>query len=133
MIISCSEERDQLGKKIAELSLDEFINQLPYGVTLVDFPYYEKSCESYALGNNGKLKDEIFDHFCRVNEGKEKEGDIVVYTDHFGDVQHVGIYEKDGMVISKWGETGPVLKHPVGLVPKSYGEIVFFLRQFQRE
>ena len=43
---------------------------------------------------------------------------------------HVGIYEGNGMVRSKWGGYGVYL-HPLSLVPSSYGDYVEFYRKLR--
>jgi hypothetical protein len=122
MIIANTEER----RRLSNMSLDDFTNELPECIRVIEAPSKETSCELYLLGT--RLRNGLYDLLQQVLEGEQKEGDIVIYADHFGDVQHVGKYIGEGRVISKWG-IGPVLEHPIEYVPSSYGEIITFLRK----
>jgi hypothetical protein len=73
-----------------------------------------------------RLVEEKYDF---IQDGEEREGDLVWYSDHFGDdLLHIGRYLGNGRVISKWG-LGPVFEHSLDFVPTRYGEMVFFLRE----
>lgn len=130
MIINTElQERRELEKIARVYGPGEFINRLPPSLEFVELPSSDMSCEDYALKTNENLRNKIFDNYTQIEEGQEKENDIVVYADYFGDVRHVGRYMGNNQVISKWGEKGPVIKHPLHFVPSSYGEIIFFLRK----
>lgn len=65
------------------------------------------------------------------------EGDIVGYT-HRGEsylpeehesilFSHFGVVEPEGDIVSKFNQ-GPVVRHPIDMVPKSFGTHAYFLR-----
>lgn len=130
MIINTdTDKRREIGRAMC-LSIDEFIEQLPAGLELVERASLEFNCEAYAIGGSGTIRNGLFDTMERIPDTYAQEGDIVVYADHFGDVLHVGRYLGNGKVISKWGR-GPVIRHPLAFVPSCYGELVSFLRKLE--
>ncbi|MBM2821219.1 MAG: hypothetical protein HW405_979 [Candidatus Berkelbacteria bacterium] len=85
-------------------------------------------CEDYIFHKNG-IMAWLPDKLPEITD--PKKGDIVFYFSEgkYGkSVNHVGKYDGDGHVISKWGEGGPVLKHPIHFVPTLYGDAVLFRR-----
>ncbi len=100
---------------------------LPSEISHISSPSYPPDCEGYALGRTNIMK-RLPDMFPDIDA--PQEGDIVLYlktNGHEKDVEHVGVYHRDGTVVSKWG-WGPVLKHPIGFVPTFYGDSVIFRR-----
>jgi hypothetical protein len=75
-------------------------------------------------------------------EERPQEDDIVAYRgsddekaekhDETGQFSHFGIYLGSGKVISKWGN-GPIVKHPLEIVPSTFGSRVYFLRKTRPE
>ena len=56
-------------------------------------------------------------------------GDIVVYAEDLViNGTHFGIYEGDGVVVSKF-EHGPVLRHPLDRIPSDFGNLYYFVRK----
>jgi hypothetical protein len=96
-------------------------------------------CEDFILHKNGVI-DSLLDSFPEVDD--PEKGDIVLYVliSKYGkSVQHIGKYDESGCVISRWGEGGPVLRHPALFVPTDFGNSVLFrrisekaIREFQK-
>lgn len=85
-------------------------------------------CEEYALGKIG-IMGFLPDWFPEVEI--PTRNDIVLYsmkTTYNEIATHVGRYQEDGSVISRWGVEGPVFRHPIHFVPTDYGNIVRFFR-----
>jgi len=118
-----SEFRRELEEKTQ--SMPKLLKHLPSGVELVTPPYQGQNCETYALGTSG-IRNVLSGLYADISN--PQEGDIVLYHSEENGVVHVGIYQKDGTVMSKWGNMGPVLRHPVDHVPSSYGDTVMFRR-----
>lgn len=53
------------------------------------------------------------------------KGVLVVYRSQDGNISHVGIYQEEDRIISKWS-WGPLLEHKIYDVPASYGDSVEF-------
>jgi len=117
--------REELQRLALELAPTEFIKRLPEGIELVEPPFPGVSCEEYAVGTTG------FRHCIAALYPKLDElaaGDFALYYDDDHGTVHVGRIQEDGLVVSKWGNDGPVLRHPVDMVPEDYGWFVFFRR-----
>lgn len=108
---------------------------LPREISVLISPDLRKlneDCERFAINSITLDEHASFRHindFSNVHD--PKEGDLVIYMDNRSPLykaKHVGIYQKDGSVISKWGWGGPVLKHPIFFVPTSYGNSIIFSR-----
>jgi len=122
--------RKQLDYLARESDSGEFTRRIPEPISLVEPPSPDVSCEQYALGTNG-FRHSIAAIYPKLDS--LKEGDIVLYWEEDRGTVHVGRMHEDGSVISKWGNGGPVLKHPIDMVPTSYGEWVFFRRIPEQE
>ena len=81
---------------------------LPSEISLILPACSDMDCELYVLGR--ECKDFLLGRFPEIEN--PEEGDIVLYFEKGEGINHVGRYQKDGMVISKWGHIGPVLKYP---------------------
>ena len=125
--------REKIDMLLALEAYDE-IAQLD-GVNIVDVRqnWMEGSghytCTSYVFGKRKYVDwvrdNENYKHPEGYSEiGKPEKGDIVFYF-HDGAPKHVGIYDGDNMVRSKFGE-GHVYRHPIALIPTFYGEPRFF-------
>jgi hypothetical protein len=119
---------------------------LPQRLQIILPPPIEKqnyNCFIYALGLphdksilkncKGFIYDTFFQKLIDAKElqiiKKASDGDYVVYRDSkkYPDMlTHIGIM-KGSKVISKWA-WGPLLKHDIFDVPKSYGDDIFFVR-----
>ena len=119
------EERKRLDELAEENGITKFVDYLPPEIILIEPPTPDKDCEEYALGTVG-IRNYLPYLFQEID--KPQEGDIVLYKNPGEGIVHIGRYQKDGSVISKWNTDGPVLKHPLDLVPLSYGTTVIFQR-----
>ena len=113
---------------------ERFVEMMPPELELLVAPYIGHNCTMFALGTNDRSFLEIsslrrfYEMFIELEDHKKKEGDFVIYTARNGKFEHLGRYDGDGKVVSKWGDLVPVLRHPVDWVPPKYGEVVRFLR-----
>ena len=100
----------------------ERLDNIP-GIELLDFPDRQMDCMQYATGHKdiSILIDGILDH-----DGHPKAGDIIIYGYGIKHPVHVGIWHEDGLVISKWGERGPLMKHRWNQVLPDHGKNVYF-------
>lgn len=82
----------------------------------------EGDCVQYAIGHRDirVMLPGIYTH-----SGIPEAGDLIVYGD-LNRPCHVGIWQEDGSVISKWGDIGPVMRHEWSLVLPEYGKYAFF-------
>ena len=85
-------------------------------------------CSDFALGKDtdpGIIFPAMFSY------GNDPvHGDIVAYySDSLGTYTHLGVWQENGKVLSKFGERGPIVIHNIDLVPEVYGNRVFFSRE----
>ena len=120
---------------------------LPQGIMVLHAPPEENknyNCFVYALGLQnhssllgnkawkftrelgGTFEDLMKNGLLRRTESPET-GDLVVYRGRDGIIGHVGIFDQDNMVVSKWS-WGPLLRHAIFDVPDHYGDEVSFYR-----
>lgn len=123
--IKDSKRREELSILTAELSAQEFVNNLPDYLKLIEFPQGNISCENYAIETDG-ARYSLSAKYPKLKE--LKEGDLALYYAYEGGTVHVGRIQSDGSVTSKWGNNGAVLKHKIDDVPYEYGYYVFFRR-----
>ena len=129
LVINYSETRNLLNKlSLNDLGIDTLMKRFPEEIKLIENPPAGKDCLEWLLGiTDQRLLEDKYDF---IKDGTERTGDLVMYSDHFGDeVLHIGKYLGNGRVLSKWGPGNPVFEHPLELVPNIYGEMVFFLRE----
>ena len=122
--------RKKLHYLAREFDSGEFTRRIPEPISLVEPPFSGVSCEQYAIGTNG-LRHSIAALYPKLDS--LKAGDIALYWDEDRGTVHVGRLQEDGSVVSKWGNGGPVLKHPIDMVPSCYGSHVFFRRIPEQE
>ncbi len=106
----------------------EFITHLPHTCRLVDWGDPGIDCEEFIFGTRG-TRMAIMHMFPAIRD--PKPGDAAFYCNTPYDVPHVGRLEEDGLVISKWGN-GPIIRHPLDVVPVTFGELVCFRRANRR-
>jgi hypothetical protein len=106
---------------------DRVYRHMPPDVVILSPSTVNYQCNEYAIGclspkhlmDNAITKDQV-----------PKAGDIIFYVGenaNFHGITHVGVYQKDGTVISKWGD-GPLVWHTVESVPTEYGNEASFSR-----
>ena len=117
--------RRELEHLVKDSDSSEFTRRISEPIKLVEPPFTDVSCEQYAIGTNG-LRHSIAALYPKLDS--LKAGDIALYWDEGSGTVHVGRVQEDGSVVSKWGNGGPVLKHPIDMVRSSYGSHVFFRR-----
>jgi hypothetical protein len=117
--------RRQLDYLAKELDPSEFTKRIPRPIKVVEPPFPDVGCEQYVIGTNG-FRHSIAAIYPKLDS--LRAGDIALYWDEDRGTVHVGRIQEDGSVVSKWGDGGPVLRHPVAMVPSSYGSWVFFRR-----
>lgn len=120
-----AEIRKQIDDVVSRFGPHGFIDHLPPEITLVQSANDIADCEKYGIGTAG-WRHLLLGMFPDVETPIERDT-VLYYSEAYG-VNHVGRYQKDGKVISKWGTGGPVLKHPIDFVPTIYGDTVFFRR-----
>ncbi len=119
------------------------------GVPILQSPTAYYNCHSYAWYERSSDNDRwindisgfLYDAECiELNVNEIEEGDIVVYYDKFGILQHSGVVEEaaqhveDVVVTSKWGQ-GVLCTHAIDNVPTGYlyesyspsGESLFYV------
>jgi len=115
---------DEFCERISERSCGRFI-------TIVKNPYNKQECRDYTGQGSFEFYRDFEKAFEHVDAGDEQIGDIVLYT--YGDnpyiPEHVGIHLGEWWVVSKWGEGGPVLVHPLDHIPSKWGDKVHFFRR----
>jgi hypothetical protein len=124
-------ERKRIEKATNKYPADEWHRHVK-GASLVCSAYNGQDCTSYALGR--KRANPLLKKFPEIDD--PQEGDIALYCIKMQErlyPLHVGIYQKDGTIVSKWGIHGPVLKHPIDSVPILYGSTVHFRRPPKNE
>lgn len=82
-------------------------------------------CLEYIVGHN---KFNLLIAGIKAHDGKPKPGDLVVYLHDLKHPVHVGQWQEDGKVISKFGDLGPVIKHGWKQVMPEYGDFVLFCK-----
>ena len=98
----------------------QIISTTNSGAFLVD-------CEFFALKTIGIMK-RLQSIFPNSIVQSPQTGDIIVYfKKDQPEATHVGRYQEDGKIISKWG-LGPVVKHEIDHVPSMYGNTVLFFK-----
>lgn len=101
------------------------VKSLPPECEVLQPPTFGTDCEYYVFGEKN-----VLGRFARSSPVilKPEPQDVVVYAD--GDrIKHVGVLTEEYKVVSKWGMWGPVMRHPLELVPESYGDGVCFRRR----
>ena len=80
-------------------------------------------CTRFAIGDTkvADLVPGVLQH-----DGKPEAGDIIIYGHGLKYPTHVGIWQEDGTVESKWGDYGPVMKHKWDHGVPGFGKYVFF-------
>jgi len=119
-------KRRRIWQAIVALHLNEDKRPLDRisGVELVEYIVGDLHCHAYAVGNGVKDSDlvpGILEH-----DGNPNAGDLIMYGSSINRPLHIGIWQEDGTVISKWGDIGPVMKHEWDLVIPDYGNRAFF-------
>lgn len=84
---------------------------------------YNIDCVKYVLGNF-KLKDTI--QGVLEHSGNPSKEDLIIYGHSINHPTHIGVYQNDGKIISKWGDNGPIIKHDIDKIIWNYGNYFFF-------
>ncbi len=101
------------------------LNDLPVECEVIEPPTMGTDCEFYVFHKKG-----VVGKFARNSPVilKPELEDVVIYaSDDL--IKHVGVMSENEQVISKWGMFGPVIRHPLEMVPASYGDGVCFRRR----
>ncbi len=130
LTLGSPEIRREIDYVVETYRISEWPSHLPAGISLLATGSPNKFCEHYAFGLAG-AKDTLLEMFPDISS--PEQGDIVCYCKTGEErVAHVGRYQADGSVKSKWG-MGPMFRHPVEYVPTYYGNTVFFRRATREE
>ncbi|GEM_PF-5629962 len=80
-------------------------------------------CRQYAIGDRSlkELIPGVLEH-----NGNPEPGDIIIYGYGIHCPKHVGIWQRDGRVLSKWGDYSPIMLHRWNQVVFDYGFSAFF-------
>lgn len=115
-------ERWKIWQGVAFLNCEGIVDYLCRikGIEILGFE--SGDCKKYALGDRdiSLIIPGILNH-----AGCPKEGDIIIYGTLCQPV-HMGLWQRDGTVISKWGDNGPLVKHNWNQVIPEYGKYAFF-------
>ena len=86
-------------------------------------------CQQYVA------KSKNYDHNTFLPKDKDyistlnpKKGDLIVYYQKNKCPTHIGIYDDNNKVISKWGAYH-IMRHDINAVPHTYGEYIMFFRE----
>ena len=119
-------KRRRIWQAMIALYLDD--NKKPLdrisGVEVVDYIPGKLDCHAYAVGDgvdDSDIAQGVLEH-----DGNPNAGDLILYGSSINRPLHIGIWQQDGTVISKWGDIGPVMKHEWDLVIPDYGNHTFF-------
>lgn len=133
------ERADEIANSVADLFDIELLEPSDYGQG-----YYDR-CDNYVFGRefgedwydprsiNANL---WFDSLTFLQQKgfqplaeEGSPGDVVMYGSKGGQyAEHFGIYRGDGIVDSKFA-MGPLLRHPIDMIPVNYGSTYVFLRK----
>jgi len=93
------------------------------GIEYLGFPNEEIDCVDYVIEKNKleELIQGILEH-----KGEPKQGEIIIYGHNLRRPTHIGVWQEDGTVISKWGDEGPVIKHEWNKIIPDFGNYAFF-------
>ena len=134
-----------------KLFIKNTLDLLPKELEILKNPPEEKinhNCFIYAFGlannydfineTNGFIFDSLIKKLIDKNKLKEitnpSDGDYVVYKDlenYPDNLTHIGVITEN-KIVSKWA-WGPLVKHDLWDVPKSYGNNIFYLRVISSE
>ena len=80
-------------------------------------------CMNYTIGDATpkELVQGILEH-----NGNPEAGDIIIYGHSLNYPSHIGVYQEDGTIKSKWGDNGPIMKHKWNQILPDYGKYAFF-------
>ncbi|MBU1046383.1 hypothetical protein KKH36_01210 [Patescibacteria group bacterium] len=135
-----------------ELFIKNTLNILPKEIEVLENPpEYDNNynCFLYALGlsnNQEIIKDSkgfIYDSFLlKLLEEKELEyidnpqiGDWIIYRDlekYPELISHIGVINDNNKIISKWA-WGPLVKHNIFDVPRSYGDDIYYIKSISED
>lgn len=135
-------KEEDLTQKVRKIRFWNAWNRLTVWRAVVSFGYYgtpsrinevngleyismpgNLDCLEFVTGHNcfDRLIPGIISH-C----GNPKPGDLILYLSDLQHPLHVGVWQEDGKVVSKFGNLGPVIKHRWKQVMPEYGEFVLF-------
>ena len=132
-----SEIRIEIDEIISKNEAKEQINplhDLSRGrITLIKEPDFNKEdCADYVLGTEreGLSVKEFLEKIAKEVKNPLK-GDIIAYRYSYCEkwTPHIGIYQEEGSIMSKWGPGGPIFLHPEDHVPTIYGDRIKFYRK----
>ncbi|HVA96781.1 MAG TPA: hypothetical protein VND99_03945 [Candidatus Acidoferrales bacterium] len=112
----------------------DFIRRCEYFVFGImnreNWAYSERGLTDFVTGNMQFFLEE--EGYQILEEEVPVVGDVVAYhmrdEDWNTSFEHFGILGPNGKVISKFG-LGPIVRHPLKLVPSSYGDSVYFFHK----
>lgn len=132
LTVGSPEIRREIDYVTQKYRIAEWPAHLPSEVFLLAPGSHNKYCGDYALGSD-RLKDFLLEMLPDISSPEPR--DIVCYCRTLGDrvvIEHVGRYQADGRVKSKWG-WGQMFLHPLDYVPACFGDVVFFRRASREE
>lgn len=103
----------------------DLFNKHP-GVYIEEQKPSEIDCLTYVIGNE-RLESLI--PYIQAHNGTPCAGDIIIYGYDIQFPKHAGIWQKDGTVVSKWGNEGPIIKHDWNKILLDYGNKALFAKQ----
>lgn len=86
-------------------------------------------CVEYAIG---KTKLENIIQGIINHDGNPKPGELIIYGNGFTEGKslknplHMGVWQKNGKVVSKWGNKGPLIEHEWDKIVPEFGRYSFF-------
>ncbi len=107
-------------------------NCFMYALGLDDNKVIKKSCGGFIYDTFfQKLLDE---RLLKYTDSPQK-GDYIIYRDLKNNpniINHIGVVDEKGVVISKWS-WGPLLKHKIFDIPKSYGSDIAYVKAMSKK
>lgn len=118
-------ERLKVERAMAWLMCEDtthYLDQIE-GIEYVECPRNELDCRHYAIGDAHitDLVPGVLEH-----NGQPQPGDTILYGHDLNHPGHMGVWQEDGRVRSRWGDGGPVMHHRWNQVPPAFGKYAFF-------
>lgn len=89
----------------------------------------DEDCHKYLFGSSITGEEVLQDlRGCGTPLSRPEAGALIYYSGADGCANHVAFATDDKSAISKWGPDSHVYKHPIVVVPTSYGENISIYR-----
>ena len=118
-------ERIKVRRAVDWLMIEEsarFLGEIP-DIEFVKYIFGRYDCRQYAIGDaqRKEVVPGIIGH-----DGIPRAGDTIIYGHGLKYPKHIGVWQTDGRVLSKWGDHGPVMLHRWDQVILDFGKYAWF-------